>query len=942
MGFSITGLDSNLNIDSQKCDLKDFNCVYANVQSIFNKKTEIEIYNKDNWLDIMFYTESFISDEHHASEYNFNGYQCFTAKRPRGGVAIYVKNNISCHELNPPNKAEDSTWLIMNTFNNIKRVYGCIYRSPNSSPDNNSKILENMRWINELCNEIVLVGDFNLPTINWETLTSHDAYSDTFIETLDSMALEQLIRNPTRYRQAQTPSILDLLIVPNPELVSQISILDAFGKSDHCRLEFIIKNCHAEKIRKTHRYNYKKMADDIFISEMNAVDWNAVIEHDIESGYNSFIKTVQSAIEKSTPKMSRNNNNAAPWSNRRIEQLAKIKRNLWDRYRRTQDRADYANYKRALNDFNHEKDLAIENYETTVLANKNTNKKKYFNYISKKNKYSDNKMTLKNGDNMVSDDKKCAEIMNSYFSSVFTHQDENPSNADLLLPREFPDMPDLDITANMIELEINILDTSKSTGPDMIPALLIKKFKFQFTEILLLIFRKSYHEGKVPSQMKTARIRPIFKSGVKTEPSNYRPVSLTSIIAKMFERIIKQHIESHIDTHDILSECQHGFRRHKSTSTNLISFMNDLATYANDSKSVSVIYTDFRKAFDRVPHNLLLFKLEKLGISGKTNSWLRDFLFGRTQQVHIGSELSSTSEVMSGVPQGGALSGTLFSLFINDLPIHIKNASISMYADDAKIYMPIQTEQDISKLQEDIDRAVQWCNVWKMSMNPSKCFLLQYNPRSTLRQFNPTYNIEGEAILRSSVVKDLGVMISENLKFHDHVDRACERANSEINRIRRSFSCRSPSFIKDMFKLYVRPHLEYAVEVWNPRDRGDVLKIEKVQNKMTRLIPMGSRLSSDARNSVLGLTSHEKRRLRGDLINTFKHIDNQSLFTMRNDERFRGHNKTVRIPRSNCLVKKHSFSCRSLNEWNGLPQFIVDSRNINAFKNNIDRHIFSI
>ena len=159
-----------------------------------------------------------------------------------------------------------------------------------------------------------------------------------------------------------------------------------------------------------------------------------------------------------------------------------------------------------------------------------------------------------------------------------------------------------------------------------------------------------------------------------------------------------------------------------------------------------------------------------------------------------------------------------------------------------------------------------------MSVNPSKCHLLQYNPRSSSRQFNPQYLINDVPIQKSSKVKDLGIIISDTLKMHEQVDQACKRANFEINRIRRSFVSRSPTFIANMFKIFVRPHLEYAVEVWNPQDSLSIIKLEKVQNKMTRMIPAGHLLSPEQRNSILGLTTHEKRRQRGDLINMFKHL----------------------------------------------------------------------
>ena len=241
-------------------------------------------------------------------------------------------------------------------------------------------------------------------------------------------------------------------------------------------------------------------------------------------------------------------------------------------------------------------------------------------------------------------------------------------------------------------------------------------------------------------------------------------------------------------------------------------------------------------------------------------------------------------------------------------------------------------------MQKDVENMVQWCKVWRLSLNPDKCFLIQFNPRSQTRQFNPRYFIEGKPILQKQQVKDLGILISEDLKFHVQVSEACKKAHREINRIRRCFISRTPNFLSNMYKLYVRPHLEYCVELWSPRFVGDISKMEKVQNKMTKLLHHGNILTPQERNNVLGITSHEQRRLRGDLINMFKNINNPSFFTLRNNERIRGNDKTIIVPPSNSVIKKHSFVARSVSNWNSLPNYVVNSQDLNEFKRNIDRY----
>ena len=274
---------------------------------------------------------------------------------------------------------------------------------------------------------------------------------------------------------------------------------------------------------------------------------------------------------------------------------------------------------------------------------------------------------------------------------------------------------------------------------------------------------------KVPKILKKANIIPLFKSGARTSPDNYRPISLTPIISKISEKVVKKRCEAHLEFYNIFSVQQHGFRKGFSTSTNLLKFTNYIFNCANQSKSVSIVYTDLRKAFDSVPHRLLLLKLRNYGISGKTASWLEDFLSERQQRVCVGEAFSEYMPVLSGVPQGGVLSGLLFALYINDLPSQMNHCSISLYADDAKLFSEITDSSSIDAVQKDINRMVRWCKEWKLTINPTKCCHIQYNPRASSRRFSPTYYIEDNPITLKQNVKDLGIIISSNFKFHDQV-----------------------------------------------------------------------------------------------------------------------------------------------------------------------------
>ena len=179
---------------------------------------------------------------------------------------------------------------------------------------------------------------------------------------------------------------------------------------------------------------------------------------------------------------------------------------------------------------------------------------------------------------------------------------------------------------------------------------------------------------------------------------------------------------------------------------------------------------------------------------------------------------------------------------------------------------------------------------------------------------------------------------TEDFKFHKQVEKVCNLGKLEINRIQRSFISRNPRFLTDSYKTYVRPIIEYNNEIWNPVYKGDQTKLEKVQNKMTKLLIYGDVMPPSERNQVMNLTTHQERRLRGDLITIYKNFENEELFTKKTDDRTRGHSKSIVIRRAKTEIKKHCLTHRSIYEWNKLPENVVTSPSVNSFKSNLDKH----
>ena len=436
--------------------------------------------------------------------------------------------------------------------------------------------------------------------------------------------------------------------------------------------------------------------------------------------------------------------------------------------------------------------------------------------------------TLNNNNKLESDNRLKAEILNSQFKSVFTQENVH-------LPQEpstnIPPMSDIIITTEGVAKLLHGLNPNKATGPDDIPARILQLAANELAPALQIIFQKSLDTGKLPLSWSQANIAPIFKKGDRSLAVNYRPISLTSICCKILEHIILTNIVNHFDCYSVLTDRQHGFRSKHSTESQLIITTQDLAQSPNKKLQVDMIILDFSKAFDTVPHNRLLNKLDRYGIRNKTHTWISNFLKYRKQRVVIGGEHSTWTQVMSGVPQGTVLGPLLFLTYINDLPNNI-NSSIRLFADDCVLYREIKNEIDSQELQKDINSLMKWECDWQMNFNPKKCFVMRLTHARHMTRFN--YILGDKSLQETDNHPYLGVHITNDLTWNKHIHQITATANRTLAFVRRNlYSC--PQHIKkSAYTTLVRPLLEYSSSVWDPHTKTLVNKIEMVQRRAAR------------------------------------------------------------------------------------------------------------
>ena len=393
---------------------------------------------------------------------------------------------------------------------------------------------------------------------------------------------------------------------------------------------------------------------------------------------------------------------------------------------------------------------------------------------------------------ITTNDKEQAEVLSSFFTSVFPKENM----------QDIPDVPtkkfnavlkDGKISKDRIRKKILSLNIAKSPGPDRI--------------------HPRHPSGKMPEEWKIGEISAIFKKGNRRSPMNYRPVSLTSIFCKLLESLVREEIISHMRSNKLFSPCQYGSIDKRSTTLQLLYVLDKPTEIIDDGGTIDAIYMDFMKAFDKVPHERLLRKVEAYGIGGSLLGWIRSFLTGRKQRVRVGEDSSKWTQVTSGIPQGSVLGPTLFVLYINDLPDSIQNNSTAvMFADDTKLFARTDTSKDKEKLQEDLNCVCKWSSLWLLKFHPDKCKVLSlgYKLDETPATFNMVTNSEdGSAnqvkLEATTCEKDIGVHVGDNLSFKDHIYTKIKKANAVMGIIRRTFDSLDQNMFLQIFDSLVRP-----------------------------------------------------------------------------------------------------------------------------------------
>lgn len=898
---------------------------------------------------------------------NFNIYRTDRSDRNSlhargGGVLIAIRNKLVSSECCLPDNALESVWVKLSLLSG--HIYiGNIYIPPNKSNDtltlrHLSSTFETVNGLLKPNDLLVILGDFNQSLLKWynQRPLSAPACGHMFIDIINLHLLRQL--NTVKNQNDKT---LDLVLT-NVETAQKTEVRSLIAEEyllpadNHHPPILATIDCRRQPNPETSNPRKKLNFRRANFGAINNAIFNANWEHmysavTIDNAVESFTTTLANILKTHVPcsKAPRN----PPWANAELKSLKRRKKIALKKRNRYPSVSNEQSAKLLLRTYSTYNKLLYDAYISRTQSSLRDNPKAFWSYANARRKNPVTPSSIEYNGLVGSTEKEICEVFAARFSDVFCPRISDIAAIDRAGNGVRPDVVNLErihVDGQSMNKALSKLKSSYIPGPDGIPSVILKKCGDALTPLLANLFERSLGEGEVPRMWKTSWMVPIHKKGDKNQAKNFRGVTSLSAVSKVLELIIHDSLLN--ASKHYISPQQHGFIPKRSTSTNLTRFVSDCMSYMDRGMQVDCIYTDLKAAFDSISIDILLKKLNKLGLSKTILQWLRSYLVDRTYKVKFGQCVSSPFSSSSGVPQGSNLGPLLFVLYVNDLVEVLPENCSLMYADDVKLYMPVKTLDDCRALEAAVLRFSTWCDANFLRICAEKCYVLSFTRSSSCLKFN--YSIYLNVIGRTDQMRDLGILLDSKLTFKPHLEDITGRANRTLGLIfKMTKDFDDPLCIKTLYCSLVRPILEYGSVIWCPYTANWINRLEAVQRKCSRYA-IGKLNWTDrtaippynVRCQLLGLESLEIRRrnhkasfIAGLLLGSIDApslLDNLFLTVPRLTTR---HHRLLHETRCNTQYAANAPMNAMIRTFNTLAEHFEFSTDISTFKNSIRSYI---
>lgn len=761
-----------------------------------------------------------------------------------------------------------------------------------------------------------------------------------------------MIKQPTRTTR-ESSTLIDIIGTTQKQNILKSSVIKT-SLSDHDMVGCVRKMHNIKfKPRTITCRNYKHFTADSFKTDIGNLSFPDYCSFtDINNAWSHWKNLFMSVVNKHVPLINKKvRGRETPWINSKIKNIMKERDHFLNKARVSKSELDWSNYRRLRNAVTREirnakglyhRNLLEENLDKPskfwkaikkLVPNENTSVRNTTIQIKDDDKITDNSYTTANAfcDFFCNLTKRMAAEFGSYaFNNVITLQKSK---------NEFHFIP---VLASSVLRHLNMLKVCKSTGIDGIPAKLLKVVASEIYVSLTDIINLSLSTGNIPDEWKVAKVIPVYKSGPRDNPENYRPISVLPALSKILEREVHIQLCKFIDKHNLLSPFQCGFRKNYSCETAVIYLTDSVRINADRGLLTGAAFIDIKKAFDTVNHEYLLRKLFNFGLTDTEINWFGDYLSGRTQRVSIDGVLSYSGEITAGVPQGSILGPLLFVIFINDLPKVLTSSEILMYADDTVIFCK---STEVSKIEQDLSRDLEKINEWMtdnmlyMHSGKTKVVLFGTHKRLSLND-DLRIQLQGKLVESVKYYKYLGVYLDRGLTFAEHINRLKVKAAKRLGALSRSRPFLTSHAAVKVYTAMVLPVFDYCDTVWDTLSDTQEDKLEKLQQRAVRIITMNQPYLLDMNWPSLNL-----RRKMHTAILVFKCLNNNVPYFLQNYISFTNPRRVTRNCESKCFIPKvklvigsNGFYYRGPHVYNSLPTYIRDEKLFSHFRTHVYKY----
>lgn len=943
-------------LDSFNCELDcagDLFILHQNIRS-FNANCDM----LNDFLDrlkvkphVLVLTETWFTHDTYSEIDNYESFHVSRQSKAGGGVSIYVDTKL-CSSLVDDycicNSDIEMCLVGVSLSGRSKLNVLGIYRPPGGNLDNFSSVLfDNVLSTISPMTASAVCGDLNVDLINLSASTVN------IIENFRSLSYVPLITNVTRPAFAGGTCIDHIWINQfsgTKSGVIEIDITDHFPVFALIKCNLPTRTPTLKSFRDHSRIRLNRLKNESRIAlaplyDSEITDINSSVECFTDILRSSYKKCCPHRTKQVTEKRLRN-----PWLTDSLLFDIDRKHALFRDYKR--GNINFESYRYYRNYINSRVRFSRKQYYHNKFVECSGNSKAVWSTVrSLMGSKTNPRNKAPNIDEFpqldVTSNVDLANGFNRYFSSIGTRLTEshprtsNPMEfmSPWLNESFFVDPCEVGEVVKIISSLSNRCSTS-----DYVPVFIFKYLNEEISPIICKLFNLSVQVGVFPSSLKIARVTPVFKSGDKSLFSNYRPISILGVLSKVFEKLMFRRFNSFLERFHVLGNNQFGFRKSRSTSDAVLQFLSDSYDCLEKREHLLSVCLDFSKAFDTIDHGVLLGKLSRIGVRGVALDWFESYMSERAQYVSVSGGLSSTVQILTGVPQGTVLGPILFNIYINDMSNICPELKCIHYADDTTIYV---AGPNVRQLAEQMNSGFllisEWLSGNRLILNGSKTkSLLISNTRSGADL--PPILIGGSVIANADSLKFLGVHIDAKLKFKDHVDMVCSKMSRSIGIIRRiSYYATDTVLVKLYFSL-VYSQMVYGILAWGNSSIGNVNRVKQLQTRFFKLL---SRRGSQNPTIDFSLMSFETMynfmsclKLYQCFINNYHEYFNVIFSNHTPDHHYhtRFSNNNITVPIHRLKSTHNSFVISSINQWNSLPVHIKAINNYNSFKRVLKCH----